>query len=68
MGKKSYGYFMPPVTLMGIKCLEDLTSYITPMGFKKALIVTDKDLVKINLVKKLSDHLDAAGIGYCVLS
>ena len=64
--KKSYGYFMPPVTLMGVKCLEDLTSYILPMGFKKALIVTDKDLVKINLIKKLTDHLDAAGIGYCV--
>ena len=40
MGKKSYGYFMPPVSIMGVGCLEDIANYVKPMGFKKALIVT----------------------------
>lgn len=66
MEKKSYGYFMPPVTLMGVKCLEDIAGYITPMGFKKALVVSDKVLVEIKLIKKLTDHLDAMGVSYAI--
>lgn len=33
-------------------------------GFKKALVVTDKDLVKFNVAKKVTDLLDAAGLAY----
>lgn len=33
-------------------------------GFKKALIVTDKDLVKFNVVKKVTDLLDEAKMAY----
>lgn len=35
-------------------------------GFKKALIVTDADLVKFNVVKKVTDLLDKAGMDYAV--
>lgn len=66
MEKRSYGYFMPPVTLMGVKCLEDIAGYITPMGFKRALVVSDKVLVEIKLIKKLTDHLDAMGVSYAI--
>ena len=31
-------------------------------GFKKALVVTDKDLVKFGVVKKVTDVLESAGI------
>ncbi|MBP2629278.1 MAG: adhB 1, partial [Firmicutes bacterium] len=58
LNKKSYGYFMPPVSIMGVGCLEDIVDYVKPMGFKKALIVTDKILIQIGLVKKLTDTLD----------
>lgn len=64
--KKSYGYFMPPVTIMGVSCLEDIADYIKPMGFKKALIVSDKVLVQIQLVKKLTDVLDKIEVGYVI--
>lgn len=35
-------------------------------GFKKALIVTDADLVRFNVVKKVTDLLDKAGMAYAV--
>ncbi|CVK19761.1 MULTISPECIES: iron-containing alcohol dehydrogenase [Sporomusa] len=66
MTKKSYGYFMPPVSLMGVGCLEDIADYIKPMGFKKALIVSDKVLVQIQLTKKLTDVLDKIGVAYVI--
>lgn len=64
--KKSYGYFMPPVTIMGVNCLEDIADYIKPMGFKKALIVSDKVLVQIQLVKKITDVLDKIEVEYVI--
>lgn len=35
-------------------------------GFSKALIVTDADLVKFNVVKKVTDLLDKAGMAYAI--
>lgn len=35
-------------------------------GFFKALIVTDADLVKFNVVKKVTDLLDKAGMAYAI--
>ena len=49
----SYKFFMPSVNLMGANSLKDAGSDIKALGFKKALIVTDKVLVQIGLVKKL---------------
>lgn len=66
MTKKSFGYFMPPVTIMGVGCLEDIADYIKPMGFKKALIVSDKVLVQIKLVNKVTDVLAKIGVDYVI--
>ncbi len=57
---------MPPVTLMGEGCLADAGKDIVSMGFKKALIVTDKDLVKIGLINKLTTVLDSQSIDYVI--
>lgn len=35
-------------------------------GFSKALIITDADLVKFNVVKKVTDLLDKAGMAYAI--
>ncbi|MCT4639321.1 MAG: L-threonine dehydrogenase [Bacteroidales bacterium] len=64
--KQTYRFFMPPVTLMGEGCLEDAGKDIVSMGFKKALIVTDKDLVKIGLINKLTAVLDSQKIDYVI--
>ena len=36
-------------------------------GFKKALLVTDKSLMKFGVAKKVTDVLDAAGLAYEIL-
>ena len=43
-----------------------LGGFMKGEGFKKALIMTDKNLVALGLVKKMTDSLDAAGIQYAI--
>jgi alcohol dehydrogenase len=57
-----FKFFMPSVNLMGPNCLEEAGKDIKALGFKKALIVTDKVLNEIGLVKKLEDVLTDNGI------
>ncbi|ADQ39674.1 iron-containing alcohol dehydrogenase [Caldicellulosiruptor acetigenus I77R1B] len=63
---KTYRFYMPPISLMGRGCLKDVGEEIKALGYKKALIVTDKTLVKIGLVKKVTDILDDANISYVI--
>lgn len=63
---KTYRFYMPPISLMGRGCLKDVGQEIKGLGYKKALIVTDKTLVKIGLVKKVTDILDDANISYVI--
>ncbi len=51
-------FYMPPLALMGPGSLKDAVKEIVTIGFKKVLIVTDADLVKIKLVDRLTDLLD----------
>ncbi len=62
----SYKFFMPPVSLMGPECLKEAGKDIRDLGFKKALIVTDKVLVNIKLVDELTKVLDSNGIEYFI--
>ncbi len=48
----SYKFFMPAISLMGADCLKDAGDQVGELGFKKALIVTDKVLGQIGIVKK----------------
>ncbi len=62
----SYKFFMPPVSLMGPECLKEAGKDIRDLGFKKALIVTDKVLVNIKLVDELTKVLDSNRIEYVI--
>lgn len=62
----SYKFYMPAVNLMGANCLEEAGKDIQDLGFKKALIVTDKVLNEIGLVKKITDVLEKNNVGYVV--
>ncbi len=62
----SYKFFMPPQSLMGPGCLNDAGAEVKSLGFKKALIVTDKVLCEIKLVDKLTDVLKANDIQYVI--
>lgn len=50
----------------GAGSIAKLGGFMKREGMKKALIMTDKNLVELGLVKKLTDSLDAAGIDYAI--
>lgn len=50
----------------GSGAIKEIVTEVEARGFKKALIVTDKDLVKFNVVKKVTDLLDAANHPYAI--
>lgn len=62
----SYKFFMPSISLMGANCLKDAGEQVAELGFKKALIVTDKVLGQIGIVKKVTDVLDNKNIEYAI--
>ncbi|OAN13653.1 L-threonine dehydrogenase [Photobacterium jeanii] len=53
----SSAFFIPAVNLMGAGCLTQAADTIKDHGFKKALIVTDKVLNQIGVVKQVADLL-----------
>ncbi|MGR5146240.1 L-threonine dehydrogenase [Photobacterium alginatilyticum] len=53
----SSAFFIPTVNLMGADCLIEAADAIKAQGFKKALIVTDKILSQIGMVKQVADLL-----------
>ncbi|WP_373973682.1 L-threonine dehydrogenase [Chitinibacter sp. SCUT-21] len=59
-------FFIPNVNLMGAGCLSDAAKTMQAYGFKKALVVTDVPLVKIGVVKRVTDLLNSQGIATVV--
>ncbi len=59
-------FFMPPFSYMGEGCLNELSAEVKVRGLKKALIVTDKVLVNIGLVKKVTNILQKNEIEYVI--
>ena len=55
-------FFIPSVNLLGAGCLSAAVTNIQTYGFKRALIVTDKVLNKIGMVKHVSEMLAAANV------
>ena len=66
MNKKIHEYFMTPISILGVGCLEQIAIYIKPLGFRKALIVSDHFLVESNLIQKLTDLLTNCGIFFII--
>lgn len=57
-----YGYFIPTVNLMGVGCASELGKQAKIIGGTKALLVTDKPLVEIGIVEKMTTLLEEAGV------
>lgn len=57
-------FYMPSVSAMGVDCLNEVSSFILENNFENALIVTDKVLVEIGLVSKLTDLLSENNIEF----
>ena len=50
----------------GAGCRKELAGEMARRGYKRALVVTDKDLMKFGVAKMVTDELDKAGIAYGV--
>ncbi len=59
-------FFIPTVNLMGTGCLKDAADSIKAQGFTKGLIVTDKILNQIGVVKQVQDLLSERGVSAVV--
>ncbi|WP_299793760.1 L-threonine dehydrogenase [uncultured Shewanella sp.] len=55
-------FFIPSVNVLGQNAVDDAIGDIKTLGFKRALIVTDKPLVEIGLVAQVADKLGSADI------
>ncbi|WP_430038283.1 iron-containing alcohol dehydrogenase [Paenibacillus sp. NRS-1781] len=61
-------FMMPGMSLMGSGALADAGTEIGKLGFKHVLIVTDKPLVDIGIVKKVTSMLDSLNVKSVVYS
>ncbi|HEY5537562.1 MAG TPA: iron-containing alcohol dehydrogenase [Acetobacterium sp.] len=61
-------YYFPPIVIMGPGAIELIVPEIKRINVKKALIVTDKGLIKFGVVQKVLDILDKANIAYAIFS
>ncbi len=59
-------FFMPKLSLIGIDSLEDAGTEIKNLGFKKALIVTDNNMVQTGLTVYVTELLDKIGVEYII--
>ncbi len=57
-------FFMPKLSLIGLNSLEDAGTQIKDLGFKKALIITDKNMVTAGLTNYVTELLDKHGVEY----
>ena len=60
----SQRFILNETSYHGHGAVKEIVIEVKSRGFKKALIVTDKDLVKFKVVKKVTDLLDKAKMAY----
>lgn len=60
----AYRMILNETSYFGFNAIQHLTEEVQKRQFKKALIVTDKDLIKFNVVKNVTDLLEQANLAY----
>lgn len=61
-------FILNEVSYFGAGCRHELPEVINRMGLKKALVCSDKGLIKVGTTKMVTDVLDAAGFDYEIYS
>lgn len=56
------------ISYHGRGAIGEIPGIVQPKGFRKALVVSDPDLLKFGVTKKVTDLLDANGMAYAVFS
>lgn len=59
-------FFIPKLSLIGIDSLEEAGAQINALGFKKALIVTDNNMVQAGLTSYVTELLEKNEVEYVV--
>lgn len=59
-------YFLPPMNMIGPGVLANVGVEVQGLGATKCLLVTDKVLTELGVVKKLTDVLDNAGVSFAI--
>lgn len=59
-------YYVPSINIMGAGCLKELGPAISDLGFKKALVVTDKFLVSCGVAEKVTNILKEQNIEFVI--
>lgn len=60
----TYRMILNETSYFGTGAISHIVDEINRRGFKKAFIVTDKDLIKFNVATKITDLLDKTGLAY----
>ena len=61
-------FILNELSYFGAGSRKELPAVVARLGFKKALVVTDKGLVKFGVCKMVTDVMDEAGIPYEIYS
>lgn len=59
-------FILNEISYHGAGAIKEIVTEVKSRGFHKALIVTDADLVKFQVVKKVTDLLDAEKLEYAI--
>ncbi|MEY8763815.1 MULTISPECIES: lactaldehyde reductase [Clostridium] len=60
----SHRMILNETSYIGAGAIENIVTEVKIRGYKKALIITDKDLIKFNVVSKVTDILDQNNLDY----
>ena len=58
--------YWPAINLIGSGAVQEIGTEVKNLGLKKILVVTDKVLRSLGVVKKVTDVLDAASVSYVI--
>lgn len=61
-------FYVPAVNLIGKGVVNEVGPYIKELGYKKALLVTDKYIEGSDILPKTLKPLDTEGIEYVIFS
>lgn len=62
----THALYMPGKTIYGLGAVSAVPEAIRMLGGHKPLVVTDKGIVRVGILKRVTDKLDAAGISYAI--
>ncbi len=64
MAENTHNFYMPKTNLVGVGAIKDLPEALMPLKLKKALIVTDKNMISLGYVDIIEKILKALFIAY----